>query len=119
MMRNGAFLIGLVLAAAAIALVLSAARVMKKAGTNVNPSQPSLLIVRSGPYRFTRNPMYLGLCLLQIALGFLLNDWGTLFFLLPLALLLHFGVILREERYLTKKFGAAYLDLKASVRRWL
>ena len=83
------------------------------AGTNVNPSQPALTIVRKGPYRFTRNPMYLALCLLQVALGFFLNDWISLLFVIPLALVLHYGVILREERYLEAKFGSSLSCLKA------
>ena len=63
--------------------------------------------------------MYLALCLLQVALGFFLNDWITLLFVVPLALIMHYGVVLREERYLTVKFGEPYLELKRAVRRWL
>src|SRR6266487_3995023 len=100
-------------------LALSALRTMKAAGTNVHPSKPTLTIVRSGPFRFTRNPMYLALCLVQIALGFFLNDWITLLFVVSLALILHYGVILREERYLTAKFGEPYLQYKREVRRWI
>jgi protein-S-isoprenylcysteine O-methyltransferase Ste14 len=110
---------GIVLVILAPTLALSAIVTMKKAGTNVNPSEPALTIVRGGPYRFTRNPMYLALCLLQVALGFFLNDWVTLLFVVPLALIFHYGVILREERYLTTKFGEPYQELKRAVRRWL
>ena len=111
--------IGLVLAGASGALVLWAAGVMKACGTNLRPDRPALKIVRSGPYRFTRNPMYLSLCLLQLALGFLLNDWVPILFTFPLALLFHFVVILREEHYLETKFGEEYLSFKRQVRRWL
>ena len=100
-------------------LALSALHTMKAAGTNVHPSKPTLTIVRSGPFRFTRNPMYLALCLVQIALGFFLNDWITLLFVVPLALIFHYGVVLREERYLTAKFGEPYLQYKRGVRRWI
>ena len=100
-------------------LALSALRTMKAAGTNVHPSEPTLTIVRGGPFRFTRNPMYLALCLLQLALGFFLNDWITLLFVVPLALTLHYGVVLREERYLAAKFGEPYLQYKREVRRWI
>ncbi len=117
--RRPSLIIGIALALAAPALVLWASRTMKLAGTNVNPREPALLIVRAGPYRFTRNPMYLGLTLLQVAVGFLCNDWLTLVFAIPLALVLHHGVILREERYLEAKFGQPYLDLKRTVRRWI
>ena len=110
---------GTVFIVLAPALALSALRTMKAAGTNVHPSEPALTIVRDGPFRFTRNPMYLALCLLQIALGFFLNDWITLFFVVPLAVIFHYGVILREERYLTAKFGEPYLRYKREVRRWI
>jgi len=109
---------GIVLVILAPTLALSALVTMKAAGTNIAPAKPALTIVRGGPFRFTRNPMYLALCLLQIALGFFLNDWITLLFVVPLALILHYGVILREERYLTTKFGEPYLELKREVRRW-
>jgi protein-S-isoprenylcysteine O-methyltransferase Ste14 len=110
---------GIVLIILTPTLALWALVTMKTAGTNVDPAKPALTIVRGGPFRFTRNPMYLALCLLQVALGFFLNDWITLLFLIPLALILHYGVILREERYLTAKFGQPYLELKRDVRRWL
>ena len=116
---NAAVVCGIVCLIVAPTLALSALFVMKQAGTNVNPAKPALTIVRGGPFRFTRNPMYLALCFLQIALGFFLNDWITLLLVVPLALILHYGVILREERYLTAKFGEPYLELKRDVRRWL
>jgi protein-S-isoprenylcysteine O-methyltransferase Ste14 len=110
---------GIALIVVAPTLALSALFAMLGAGTNIDPAKPALTIVRSGPFRLTRNPMYLALCLLQIALGFFLNDWITLLFVIPLFFNLHFGVILREERYLEAKFGEEYLALKRSVRRWL
>jgi protein-S-isoprenylcysteine O-methyltransferase Ste14 len=116
---NVAVVCGIVFLIIAPTLALSAFIVMKQAGTNVNPAKPALTIVRGGPFRFTRNPMYVALCFLQIALGFFLNDWIALLFVVPLALILHYGVILREERYLTAKFGEPYLQLKREVRRWL
>ena len=110
---------GIVFLILAPTLAWSALVTMKTAGTNVNPAKPALTVVRGGPFRFTRNPMYLALCLLQVALGFFLNDWITLVFVVPLALIFHYGVILREERYLAAKFGEPYLELKREVRRWL
>src|SRR5207249_2866092 len=109
---------GIIFLILAPTLAWSALVAMKTAGTNVNPAKPALTIVRGGPFRFTRNPMYLALCLLQVALGFFLNDWITLVFVVPLALMFHYGVILREERYLAAKFGEPYLELKREVRRW-
>jgi protein-S-isoprenylcysteine O-methyltransferase Ste14 len=111
--------LGAVLALAAVILGGWARLIMAKAGTSVRPDRPSTTIVRAGPYRVTRNPMYVSFCLLQLALGLALNDWIPLLLALPLALVLHFGVILREERYLEFKFGEQYLALKRSVRRWV
>ena len=119
MSYSAALVCGIVFLILAPTLAWSALEAMRTAGTNVNPAKPALTIVRGGPFRFTRNPMYLALCLLQVALGFLLNDWITLLFVIPLAMILHYGVILREERYLTVKFGEPYLELKREVRRWL
>ena len=119
-MRYGICLVcGIVFIILAPTLALSAFRTMKSAGTNVHPSEPALTIVRGGPFRFTRNPLYLALCLLQIALGFFLNDWITLLFVVPLTVIFHYGVVLREERYLTAKFGESYLQYKRDVRRWI
>jgi protein-S-isoprenylcysteine O-methyltransferase Ste14 len=63
--------------------------------------------------------MYLSLCLLQLGLGFILNGWIPLLFTIPLTLILNFGVIVREEKYLESKFGEQYSALKKTVRRWL
>lgn len=89
------------------------------ANTNVDPTKPALTIVNTGPYRFTRNPMYIGLVLVHFGLGLAFSlDWTIL--LTPgLGLLLHFGVVLREEAYLTAKFGDQYRDLLQSTRRWI
>ena len=114
-----ALILGIACLVAGPSIAWSALRTMRAAGTNVNPAKPALLIVRGGPYRFTRNPMYLALCLVQMAIGFFLNDWITLLFVVPLAIILHFGVILPEERYLEAKFGEPYLALKRKVRRWI
>lgn len=111
--------LGAVLALVAAILGGWARLIMAKAGTSVRPDKPSTTIVRAGPYRLTRNPMYVSFCLLQLALGLAFNDWIPLLLALPLALALHFGVILREERYLELKFGEQYLALKRSVRRWV
>ena len=111
--------LGVVLALASASLAIWAVGVMKQAGTNVRPDRPTLTIVRDGPYQFTRNPMYLSLSLLQLAVGFILNGWVPLLFAVVLMLILHFGVILREESYLEAKFGQQHLAFKHEVRRWI
>jgi protein-S-isoprenylcysteine O-methyltransferase Ste14 len=119
MSRSIALPLGITLALVSATVAIWAERVMKASGTNIRPDRPALTIVRHGPYRFTRNPMYLSLCLLQLALGFVLDGWMPLLCAIPLALILHYGVILREEAYLERKFGKSYLDLKRQVRRWI
>src|SRR5262249_4404073 len=103
-MRYGICLVcGIVLIILAPTLALSALITMKAAGTNVDPAKPALTIVRGGPFRFTRNPMYLALCLVQVAIGFFFYDWITLLFVVPLALLFPYHLVLPEEEYFLAK----------------
>jgi protein-S-isoprenylcysteine O-methyltransferase Ste14 len=101
------------------ALALWGQRTMKAAGTNVNPSQPTTAIVTSGPFRYSRNPLYLALTLLFMGLSLAVNTWWGLIVAAPLLIVMHYGVILREERYLAHKFGASYETYTNSVRRYL
>jgi protein-S-isoprenylcysteine O-methyltransferase Ste14 len=103
----------------ALALALWGQRTMRAAGTNIHPGMPALAIVERGPFRVTRNPLYLSLILLYIAIGVMLASPAFLLFAVPLIGVLHFGVVLREERYLNAKFGDVYRDYKARVRRWI
>ena len=87
--------------------------------TSIMPIRPSAALVLSGPYRWTRNPMYLGLLLayLGAALVFQLI-WGLI--LLPIVVVaVDRLVIHKEERYLGRKFGSAYADYRGRVRRWI
>jgi len=88
-------------------------------GTNVRPDQPSLAIVTDGPFRFSRNPMYLATTGLYLGLTLLVNTAWPLILLSPMLLVLHWGVIRREERYLEAKFGEPYRAYKSRVRRWV
>ncbi len=81
--------------------------------------QPSTAIITTGPFRYSRNPAYVALTLLCVGLGVLLDNPWILVLLLPAVLLVHFGVVRREERYLERRFGEEYRRYKASVRRWL
>jgi protein-S-isoprenylcysteine O-methyltransferase Ste14 len=94
-------------------------RALVREGTNVNPLQPTTALVTNGIFRRTRNPLYVGIlvALFGIALLFAL-DWLVLL-IIPSCLLLHFGVVMREERYLERKFGDAYRRYKESVPRYL
>ena len=103
----------------AAALSISASAVMRKAGTNIRPDKPSTTVVTAGPFGFTRNPMYLSLCLLNTGIALLVGGLFPLLMTLVLAVILHSGVILREEQYLAKKFGADYDTYRRRVRRWI
>ena len=92
---------------------------MRAAGTNVRPSLPATAIVTTGPFRFSRNPLYCSLTLLYLGLTAIFNTWWGLIVLVPLLLVMHFGVVLREERYLERKFGDTYRQYRMSVRRYL
>jgi protein-S-isoprenylcysteine O-methyltransferase Ste14 len=75
--------------------------------------------VRTGPYRFSQNPIYLAFSLLQLGLCFWVNGLGLLITLVPAVALMSLVVIPREERYLAARFPSEYLAYKALVRRWL
>lgn len=92
---------------------------MKRAGTDPRPSRPSTAIVTSGPFRFMRNPMYVGTTSLYAGVSLLANAVWPLVLLVPLLLVLRWGVVSREERYLEAKFGDSYRAYRAQVRRWL
>ena len=104
---------------AGLALLFSFERAFHRKATAANPWRPTTAIATDGPYRLTRNPAYVGMGLVYIAIAVLAE---ALWVLLPLPLVLLVidrGVIAREERYLERKFGQEYLDYKARVRRWL
>jgi protein-S-isoprenylcysteine O-methyltransferase Ste14 len=112
-------LAGLVVLVLSWWLVHSAEAAMKRAGTNVRPDQPSLAIVTDGPFRFSRNPMYLATTGLYLGITLLVNTPWPLVLLPPMLLVLHWGVVRREERYLEAKFGEPYRAYKSRVRRWV
>ena len=100
-------------------LALTAILEMRRAGTHVDPSQLVTTIVTRGPFRLTRNPLYLSLTLLYTGIALLVNSFWAIILLPGVLLLIRFGVINREERYLEQKFGEQYLSYKAKVRRWI
>ena len=102
-----------------LAIGLAAARGMLTAKTSLNPNRPTTALVLSGPFRFTRNPLYLGLTVFYAGLMVVFElTWGLLF--LPIVIwLITVWVIVPEEKYLEQKFGAEYLNYKTRVRRWI
>jgi protein-S-isoprenylcysteine O-methyltransferase Ste14 len=111
--------VGVVLTLVAVALFLSAVRSFRAAGTPVPGNRPAATIVRTGPYRFSRNPIYLAFSLLQLGLALWVNALGLLITLVPAVALMSLVVIPREERYLEARFPSQFVPYKASVRRWL
>ena len=110
---------GLVLVVLGLGLAVWGRRTLMAAGTNVNPRLPTTTIVTAGPFRFSRNPLYLAMTLLFLGLTVTLDTWWGLVVLIPLLILIHWGVVRREERYLEKKFGESYRQYQAQVRRYL
>jgi protein-S-isoprenylcysteine O-methyltransferase Ste14 len=111
--------VGVALFAAGIALFIWAIATFRRAGTSVQTSEPTTAIAASGPYRFTRNPIYLAMLIGQIALAIGFNSLWILATLVLFYFVLRYGVVAREESYLERKFGRAYLDYKGRVRRWV
>ena len=111
--------LGAIVVIVAVALFLYAVRTLRSAGTPVPGNRPTTTIVRTGPFRFSRNPIYLSFSLLLLGVAFLVNSWWLLATLALAVALMSFVVIPREERYLQRRFPSEYLPYKASVRRWL
>jgi protein-S-isoprenylcysteine O-methyltransferase Ste14 len=109
----------LIAGAAWLALDGAAMVLFLRAGTSMVPMNPTTALVTSGPYRITRNPMYVGVAFLYVALAFALGVIWALVLLPAVIILIDRLVIAREEPYLERRFGQAYRDYKARVRRWL
>jgi protein-S-isoprenylcysteine O-methyltransferase Ste14 len=105
--------------AVALALAIWAIVTITKAGSRVETNKPTTMIVTKGPFRFTRNPIYLGFLLGQVGLAIGFDNLWMLATLVPLYLVLRYGVIAREEAYLEHKFPLDYVSYKSRVRRWL
>jgi protein-S-isoprenylcysteine O-methyltransferase Ste14 len=103
----------------ALALVAWAIVTITRAGSNVPTHLPTTTIVDRGPYRFTRNPIYLGMFLGLVGLAMAFDNLWLLMMLLPFALAIRYGVVAREEAYLERKFGDVYRGYRSRVRRWM
>jgi len=117
--KSLAVVAGIALFVVGLTIILTAIRQMRRAQTNVEPWKPTTAILDSGLYAVSRNPIYSGMILIYLGVAFLFNSF---WFLPPLAVVLltvHFGVILREEKYLERKFGSEYLNYKNRVGRWI
>ncbi len=116
--RPARIALGALLFAAGVAIVVAAVRGFRSAGTNPEPWKPSTALVGTGIFGWLRNPMYVGGTLALAGLSVLLAaDW-MLVLTIVFVPVIHFGVVLREERYLEAKFGDAYRSYKARVPRY-
>lgn len=111
--------IGISFALVGFAGAMWAVREFTAARTPLDIRKPATDIVTSGPYRFSRNPIYLGMVLFMIGVGFLVDSLWFFGLAVILAVILQIGVIEPEEAYLEQKFGSKYIEYKSRVRRWI
>ena len=111
--------VGSALVVAAVVLFVFSVGRFRAAGTPVPGNKPTTAIVRVGPYRISRNPIYVAFSLLQLGIAAWVNSLWLIGTLIVAIALMSMLVIPREERYLERKFGAEYLDYKGRVRRWI
>jgi protein-S-isoprenylcysteine O-methyltransferase Ste14 len=111
--------IGVLLVIAALLIIRWAAVTFRKAHTNILTSQATTAIVATGPFAYSRNPIYVAALIGMVAAAIAFDSLWFLAALVAIYVVLRYGVIAREEIYLERKFGTPYLDYKSKVRRWL
>jgi protein-S-isoprenylcysteine O-methyltransferase Ste14 len=102
-----------------LAIFASAFAAFRRAHTTLIPNKPATAFVTDGPYRFTRNPMYVSMAALYLGLTLFVNSWWPLLLFPLVVLAIDRMVIAREERYLASAFSSDYATYRARVRRWL
>jgi protein-S-isoprenylcysteine O-methyltransferase Ste14 len=110
---------GVLILGCGVSLVVSARILFKRTGQSPIPWKRTPELIFEGPYRFTRNPMYVGVTLFVVGLGLTVNNIWISLFAAPALLVVHFIAVLPEEHYLAEKFGERYLSFLARVRRYL
>jgi protein-S-isoprenylcysteine O-methyltransferase Ste14 len=118
-LSGAAFWPGVALVALGVGILIWGRRTLVAGGTNVDPSLPSTAVITSGPYRFSRNPLYGGLAVVYLGLTLAFDAWWGIVVLALVLIVMHLGVIQREERYLERKFGDGYRQYRSAVRRYL
>ena len=116
---HGAWIVGGILLVLGLGLIASATTNFTRAGTTIQPDRASSSLVIAGPYKFTRNPMYVGMAIAYLGLAIADRSLGSLILLPVVLLIIRRAVIANEEAFLERRFGSAYTDYKAKVRRWL
>jgi protein-S-isoprenylcysteine O-methyltransferase Ste14 len=102
-----------------IAVFAAGIRNFSDAATPVQGTKPTRVLVTTGIYRWSRNPIYLGMFLVYAGIGMAVRSPWILVLVLPLAIIMRYGVVAREEAYLERRFGDTYRDYKDRARRWL
>lgn len=110
---------GGVLIVLGVAIFAAGVRNFSRAATPVPSTRPVRTLVTTGIHGWSRNPIYVGMFLVYVGIGVAAQSTWVLVLTLPLAILIRYGVVAREESYLERRFGDAYRDYKARVRRWL
>jgi protein-S-isoprenylcysteine O-methyltransferase Ste14 len=111
--------LGATLIVVAVALFVWSVRTFRAAGTPIPGNKPTTAIVGTGPYRISRNPIYLAFSLFEFGIAVWADSLWLLATLAGAVAVMNHVVIPREEGYLERSFGAQYLDYRASVRRWV
>ena len=111
--------LGVTLCVLAIILLIAIGLMFHRHETSIKPWEPTNKVMSHGPYAYSRNPIYVGFCFMAIGIGLAQNSlWMTLSFIPAVFVVFHTAII-REEKYLEKKFGEEYRRYKEKVRRWL
>ncbi len=113
------YLLGFALVASGVLLIARAMVQFRRAGTHLEPYKPTTALVTDGVFRWSRNPIYVALSLIYVGIGVIANNGWIVILLFPVLIVMRYGVIAREERYLEYKFGDTYRRYKATVHRWL
>jgi protein-S-isoprenylcysteine O-methyltransferase Ste14 len=117
--RRLARTLGLSMVVGGLAVGFLGSREMRRAETNLDPYKPTTAVATGGPFRFTRNPLYLSMVLIYLGISALVNGLAPILLLPLVQRLMRRGVIEREERYLERKFGDEYIEYKVGTPRWL
>jgi protein-S-isoprenylcysteine O-methyltransferase Ste14 len=115
---SGLKYIGVGIGLLGIGITIRISRSFKRAEIHIEPWKPTTKIISTGMYAYSRNPIYVGFCLVPIGVGVFLNSFWILISFIPSAVLVYYIAIRKEEAYLEKKFGEEYAQYKSKVRRW-
>ena len=113
------FFLGCLVLGSGVLLIWKSIRLFQKHGTSVRPLEPTTALVQRWPYSLSRNPMYIGMGLLLFSVSLLLRSPAFFFSVILFFIILHFGVVLREERYLLSLYGKEYEEYMKKVKRWI